>query len=221
MLIGITFLQSIISDFACILLLQEVLKKDYSNAGIDLLFLKEQCFSVPESMYQEILNLPDVQHTFLIRNPALTIPSFYKMCKDEIGCEVNWNEAGYRQLYDFYKRVSERSRKSSIVVIDASDLQANPDYVMKHYCESIGVPFEPHMTSWAQGPVPGVSRGWHQWVQTLEKSTGFIQIDYANQKQPQIERLSNEVQEYIEECMPYYEEMSEANKLDQNMLTTL
>ena len=186
---------------------QELLKKDYADDDIDLLFFKELCFSVPESMYLDILDVPDLQHTFLIRNPALSTPSFYKMCKNELQCEVNLNEAGFRQLYAFYKCV-KKSCKTPVTVIDASDLQANPDAVIKQYCQSIGITFEPHMTSWERGPVPGVSRGWSPWMSTIEKSTGFVRIDYEDQKRVQTDGLPVEVQEYIEECMPYYSEMS-------------
>lgn len=64
------------------------------------------------------------------------------------------------------------------------------------------------MTSWEKGPAPGVSRGWSPWMTTLEKSTGFVRVDYKDQKRVQTDGLPVDVQEYIEECMPYYSEMS-------------
>ena len=164
-------------------------------------------FSIPESMYREVANMPGVQHTFLIRDPSLSLPSLYKICSNEFRCDLDLREAGFKQMFNLYKLVRENCDQSPVVV-DASDLQADPIEIMKLYCTLTGIRFESHMTSWDMGPVPGVSRGWAPWLSSIEKSSGIIQVDYANQKPPCLEILPVEARDYVEECQPYYMEMN-------------
>ena len=94
------------------------------------------------------------------------------------------------------------------IIVDANDLQASPNTILKRYCDCIGVNFELHMTSWEAGPVPGASRAWARWLSNVEASTGIMQIDHTSQKPAAgLEKLPLEVQEHIEECRQYYLEM--------------
>lgn len=184
--------------------LQELIRNGHTD--FDILFMKEMTFSIPESMYREVANMPGVQHTFLIRDPSRSLPSLCTLCSNELGCDLDVREAGFKQTFNLYKLVRENHDKSPVVV-DASDLQANPTEIMKLYCTLTGIRFESHMTCWDMGTVPGVSRGWEQWLSSIEKSTGIIQVDYANQKPTCLENLPVEVCDYVEECQPYYAEM--------------
>ena len=104
----------------------------YTNT--DLLFTKELAFCIPEAMHGQIATMPGVQHTFLIRDPALVLSSYIKADSDVTSHEFDLKEAGYKQLYpELYKCVKE-SHDTVPVVVDASDLQANPNEIMKLYC---------------------------------------------------------------------------------------
>ena len=184
--------------------LQELIRNDQKD--FDIVFMKEMTFTVPESTYTEIANMPGVQHTFLIRDPALSLSSLHKIYSNEIGCDLSLREAGFKQTFNLYKFVKENCDKSPLVV-DASDLQANPKEIMKKYCALTGIRFEPHMTSWEMGPVPAVSRGWAQWLSSIERSTGILQVDHTNQTSACLESLPEEIRDYVEECRPYYMEM--------------
>ena len=63
------------------------------------------------------------------------------------------------------------------------------------------------MTSWEPGPVPGVSRGWAEWLKTVESSAGIMQVNRADRKPVCLEQLPEKAQRYVEECQPYYMEM--------------
>ncbi|KAK3739258.1 hypothetical protein QZH41_000259, partial [Actinostola sp. cb2023] len=116
-----------------------------------------------------------VRHTFLIRDPAKSIPSLYRL--STLPNETGWDsfdpeEAGVRQLYEFYTFVTEHLDPNP-VVIDADDLLDDPDGMMKKYCEAVGISYEPHMTTWQAGMMDGWTGWLKPWVTAVSQSTGF------------------------------------------------
>ena len=193
-------------------MLQDFILGDYTD--IDLLFTKELAFFIPESLLEAVANMPGVHHTFLIRDPVLSISSFVRTNRSEVcnskldGVNLLKEETNYKRLCKLYRCVKEsRTSDTPPVIVDANDMQANPNAILKQYCDCIDVKFEPHMTLWEAGPVPGASRAWTRWLSTVELSTGIMQIDHASQKTACLEELPLEAQEHIEECRPYYLEM--------------
>lgn len=151
--------------------------------------------------------MPNIQHTFLIRDPKRAISSYFKTSKNlTYKDEFLQCEAGFKELCDFYRLV-KRVTLTTPIVIDAYDLQANPTETLKQYCEGIGIPFEPHMTTWEQGTsIPGVNKCWEEWVSAVVGSPGIIQADYRQQR-VLLDGLPKEILDCIDECQLYYEEM--------------
>ena len=89
---------------------------------IDLFFTKELAFSIPESMYKQIAAMQNVQHTFLIRDPALVLSSYIRADSCVTSSEFDLKEAGYKQLYQFYTCVRKCYHETSPVIVDANDL---------------------------------------------------------------------------------------------------
>ena len=111
--------------------------------------------------------------TFLIRHPKFAIPSYYRCCIPPLVERTGFNpfmpsEAGYdelRALFDYCKetglvgpKVCGREEANNIpygkdseieiCVIDADDLLDDPEGVLRKYCTSIGLTFEPEMLNW-------------------------------------------------------------------------
>jgi hypothetical protein len=57
-------------------------------------------------------------------------------------------------------------------LVDASDLLADPNKIVKQYCESLGVPFDQSMLSWESGNVSAFN-AWQGYHTAAEQSTGF------------------------------------------------
>lgn len=159
-------------------------------------------------MFEEIANLPDVQHTFLIRDPKKAITSHFKTSSSlTYKDEFITSEAGYKELCELYRLVKKKS-STLPVVIDAYDLQAEPEKTMMQYCSGIGIQFESHMTSWEpNSPIPGVGKCWEEWVSAVTRSSGIIQKDYSKQRATCLDELPKKVIDCIDECDSYYSEM--------------
>ncbi|KAK3697915.1 hypothetical protein QZH41_003259 [Actinostola sp. cb2023] len=185
-----------------------MLCKDYD--GVDVVFSKDMVYCV-ENHFEIFLDeeFKDVKHTFLIRDPAKAIPSLHRASTNPK--LTGWDyfdpeEAGFRQMYDLYKFVSERV-DASPVVVDADDLLDNPDETMKSYCNAVGISYEPHMTTWEPGPISDwdVWSGWHE---DALKSSGFTPRASKKTKRKELEELPVELRKVIEEASPHYKYLS-------------
>lgn len=110
--------------------------------------------------------LDGVTHTFLIRDPRETIPSYLKLEPD-----AKVERIGLELLHEIYTAVAERTGRQPVVV-DAADLVRDPEGTVKAYCAATGIPFVREALSWqpAQRPEWQPSRRWHE---SAAASTGF------------------------------------------------
>lgn len=144
-------------------------KPDLINALLELpgpVFAK-QTTGVP---YPEVLTAPRFldswTHTFLIRDPRETIPSYLKLQPD-----ARVRSIGFGILHVIYTAVADRTGRSP-VIIDAADLVRDPEGTVRAYCSATGIPFVREALSWqpAQRPEWQASRRWHE---TVAASTGL------------------------------------------------
>jgi hypothetical protein len=105
-------------------------------------------------------------NTFIIRDPALTLPSHYKL-----NPEFTLEESGYIEMYKFFKMEQEITGKVPAIV-DAEDLIEDPFGVVEGYCEVAGIPFKPEALNWEQ-EFPPEWKSWEEWHLDAGKSTGF------------------------------------------------
>ncbi|KAK9082680.1 hypothetical protein Scep_029151 [Stephania cephalantha] len=105
------------------------------------------------------------KHFILIRNPLDILPSFDKVAPP------SFLELGLANLVSIYSELSELG--SAPPVIDAADLQQDPEAALRGLCEDLGIPFQQAMLKWEQGPkqVDGVWAPW--WYKSVHQSTGF------------------------------------------------
>jgi hypothetical protein len=107
-----------------------------------------------------------ITHTFLIRDPAKALLSYYRITPDFV-----LEEVGLERQYHHFQLVTGLTG-SPPILIDADDLTRNPAGVLRAYCATLGIPFLPHALHWQTG-LPQTWRDWGSWHGTLEASTGF------------------------------------------------
>ncbi|KAK9088005.1 hypothetical protein Syun_030399 [Stephania yunnanensis] len=105
------------------------------------------------------------KHFILIRNPLDILPSFDKVV------QPSFLELGLANLVSIYSELSELG--SAPPVIDAADLQQDPEAALRGLCEDLGIPFQQAMLKYEKGPkqVDGVWAPW--WYKSVHQSTGF------------------------------------------------
>jgi hypothetical protein len=100
------------------------------------------------------------KHTFLIRNPEKSVPSYYKAANATYKA---WDEAnvpssertelfsaeyiGLKELRDLYNLIKDVTGEE-IALVDADDLVREPEKVMRKYCEMVGMEFKKEMLEW-------------------------------------------------------------------------
>ncbi|KAI3940070.1 hypothetical protein MKW92_025345 [Papaver armeniacum] len=130
------------------------------------------------------------KHFILIRNPLNILPSFDKVVPP------SFLELGLAELVSIYSELSDLGTVPS--VIDAEDLQQDPEAVLRGLCEDLDIPFQPAMLKWEAGPKPvdGLWAPW--WYKSVHKSTCFKPVkEFPTPLPPSLYDL-------LEESLPFY-----------------
>jgi hypothetical protein len=143
---------------------------EISSVEAPLIFVKEMAYFVTPYVTDGFLEAGT--HTFIIRDPILTLASRKKERKDEIG----EHEFGFTALHELWQRVVKIH--GATVLVNGEHLRKSPESVLKRYCQRIGVEFDEAMLSWQAGPIrvfEEYERQSHaRWHRVLDKSTGFV-----------------------------------------------
>jgi len=144
----------------------------------------------------------DAVHTFLIRDPHETIPSYFA-----INPQVRRHQIGLEALHEIFTRVAALTGRTPLV-LDAADLVADPAAVVSAYCERVGIPYRPEALTWA----PGARDEWRpsaRWHEAASASSGF-HADSATARQGRVDAETHPVlRGYLEHHLPYYATLRE------------
>ncbi|WZZ12175.1 hypothetical protein YC2023_105264 [Brassica napus] len=142
-----------------------------------------------------ILGLPSElmskgKHFILIRNPVHILPSFDKVIP------LSFLDVGLADLVSIYSDLCQMGTPPP--VIDADDLQRNPEATLRGLCHDLDIPFQASMLKWEAGPIPedGVWASW--WYKTVHESTGFS----SPRKYPRTFNMRH--YDLLEHCLPLY-----------------
>jgi hypothetical protein len=103
--------------------------------------------------------------SFLIRDPAWAVPSFLAFWPD-----VTDEELGYDAQHACYELACAAGERPA--VIDADDLRARPEPVVRAWCEAVGIDHRPETLTWTAG-WPDDWALWADWFTRAAASTGF------------------------------------------------
>jgi hypothetical protein len=155
-------------------------------------FVKDMAYHALAGATPELL--ARFTNTFLIRDPAWSIPSFAARWPD-----FTEEELGFGAVAALVEIVE---RDDAIVLIDSDDLRADASSVVAAWCAAVGIPFDARAMSWE----PGVQRGWERWADWHEataRSSGFLPVEPG----PPPAVTDPRVADAIEAAQPIYEEL--------------
>lgn len=138
------------------------------------------------------------RHFILIRHPLHILPSFNKVVSS------TFFELGLSSLVATYGELCELGKPPT--VIDASELQENPEVVLRYLCEELDIPFQATMLKWEAGPKPidGIWAPW--WYGSVHKSTWFTP------PRKYVLPFPSSLYDLLEQCLPFYNLLKRQNK---------
>ena len=161
-------------------------------------FVKDMCYYVSDHIHADPELIRRISNTFLIRDPARSIPSYYRLDPG-----VTLEEIGHEAQYRYFERVADITGERPIV-IEATDLADDTAGTMRAYCGALGVRFIAEALQWDGGELPsawGDVSGWHGDLVgargiTKSKPSSGVGLDAAPH-----------LREYYRHHLPFYQEM--------------
>jgi len=136
-------------------------------------------------------------HAFLIRDPAPMLASL----EEKLG-RFELEATGLPQQVEIFEFVLRKTGRVP-PVIDASDLLAAPEPMLRALCDALGVPFDARMLSWPPGPRASDGVWARYWYSRVERTTGFEPPEASPPS-----RLTDPLVELEARCRPLYERLS-------------
>jgi hypothetical protein len=167
-------------------------------------FFKDMSYYVLERMTEDESFARRLTNTFLIRDPAKSIVSFYRkdagVRLEEIGLETQWRH--FEWLTELLGAPPP--------VMDAADIQADPEGMIRAWCAAAGIEFLPHSLEWDQPPPAEWEKvsGWHG----MAMESGGITRDAppgANGDAAVTLDSAPQLRRYHEYHLPFYEKLRE------------
>ncbi|MEA5468868.1 hypothetical protein [Spirulina sp. 06S082] len=161
-------------------------------------FIKDMAYHIDPIVSPKFLS--HFENTFLIRNPAKSLPSLFNGWPD-----FNQKEAGYTSLYQLFEIV-RKMRGNAPVLIDSDDLVQKPKATIQAYCKALDLPFIEESLEWKPEPQSEINQwegGWHTYVQSSTEFKERINRDYV------IIKDNEHLRQSYEFCLPYYKKLYE------------
>ncbi|MFF8955190.1 sulfotransferase family protein [Streptomyces sp. NPDC014894] len=139
----------------------------------------------------------DARHVFLIRHPRETIASYYA-----INAEVKSHQIGFEAQHELFEAVQRRTGEPPMV-IDADDLMADAEGIVRAFCADTGIDYRPEALTWQ----PQSRSEWQpseRWHRDASASSGFQapkKDDYADVEAHPV--LSG----YLAHHLPFFSEL--------------
>lgn len=131
----------------------------------------------------------DCVNIHLLRHPARVIASY--AAKRE---SPTLEDIGYAQQLALFETLGG-------VVIDSTDIRADPERALRGLCDAIELAFDPAMLHWPAGPRAEDGVWAAHWYNAVHKSTGF-----AGAEAP-LPDLDGQAAEVLAQALPFYEAM--------------
>jgi hypothetical protein len=167
-------------------------------AHVRIYFQKQMAHHLLPHMERDWLGA--LTHAFLIRDPRATVASLGEKLQD-----FDILATGLPQQVEIFEHVVRTTGRAP-PVIEADDLLANPDAMLREFCRVLGVPFSDRMLWWPAGrrATDGV---WAKyWYERVENSTGFEASTQVDDDDARV-RLPSSLARIADECRPLYERL--------------
>jgi Sulfotransferase domain len=164
--------------------------------GVRILYQKQMAHHLLPHMGREWL--ATMTHGFLIRDPRPMLASL----GEKLG-EFDLLATGLPQQVEIFDHVV-RTRGYVPPVVDAADLLAAPEPMLRALCAALGVPFSERMLSWPAGPRATDGVWARHWYDRVIASTGF---ESPTETGPR--KLEGRLAEMEALCRPMYDKLRE------------
>ncbi|MGD2185693.1 MAG: hypothetical protein PVI71_06180 [Desulfobacterales bacterium] len=160
-------------------------------------FFKDMAYHAFDHIIKDDPFLKRLTHTFLIREPEKTILSHAV-----INPNVTRDEIGYELEFKLFEKVAAVTGNTP-VLIDADELEDDPEGITRAYCEAVGIPFIKESLSWDPGQVPEWD-SWKEWHVDAAESSGIQRnmetFDFGLDDRPNL-------RDHYEYHLPFYEKL--------------
>jgi hypothetical protein len=144
---------------------EQVLGEVLEQARREPVFVKDMAYQLGPLLRPDVL--ARFRSSFLIRDPAWTVPSLLRKWPDATDVEL-----GYSSQLAAY-RICLEVDGDPPVVLDSDDLRADPAGMVGRWCDAVGIAHRPDSLTWEPGHPPGWER-WSDWYDTAARSTAFL-----------------------------------------------
>lgn len=110
--------------------------------------------------------ISEVTNVFLIRHPARVIASYAAKREAPVLTDL-----GFTQQLNLFERVCALGQDP--VVVDATDIRADPKGMLQALCDAVGLSFDPAMLAWPAGGNVADGIWAAHWYGAVHRSTGF------------------------------------------------
>jgi hypothetical protein len=135
-------------------------------------------------------------HAFLIREPERMIASYLRKRES-----AAFESFGLDRQMQFFNREADRLGRAP-PVIDANDVLAEPEAVLRKLCAALDIPWDPAMLRWAPGGRQTDGPWAPHWYGAVEMSTGF------GPPETKPVGLPDEARRLAGRCRPYYDQLA-------------
>lgn len=135
--------------------------------------------------------MDQVRHVFLIRHPARVVASYARKREAPV-----LGDLGFEQQARIFDQVGGG------VVVDSSDIRADPAGMLQKLCDRIGVSWTENMLTWPAGGNKADGVWAAHWYNAVHASTGF---DGADGPLPD---LDGAYADLVGAAMPYYQALA-------------
>ena len=132
-----------------------------------------------------------VKHAFLIRHPARVVASYARKREAPV-----LDDLGFVQQTRIFDQVGGG------VVVDSSDIRADPSNMLPKLCNMIGVPWTENMLSWPAGGHSADGIWAAHWYNAVHASTGF------DGPEGPLPVLDGAYADLVDAAMPHYEALA-------------
>ena len=144
------------------------------------------------------LSLPfekEALNILFIRHPRALLASFAKVVK----CPT-LNDIAIKDQLEKLHELEEI--KAPVIVLDSSQLLADPELVLSRLLQRINIPFDKGMLTWPAGPKPYDGIWAPSWYSNVHQSTSFGKKHAFGEN-----TLPKDLLPVLDEAMPYYNEL--------------
>lgn len=135
----------------------------------------------------------EMQHFFLIRDPALMAASFAK----KMGT-VTPDDLGVDQQAKLFAAITALTGTPPPIV-DAQDILGAPEQMLRRLCEALGISFADEMLSWPAGPRETDGVWASHWYDAVHQSTTFMPPKH------ELPQLAASLQATVDAVRPAYD----------------